>query len=99
MMDITEYIYPELLFIVPFLNITGWWVKHKTMVENKYIPLILGVISIILSVLYIHTSMGTNIFESISSGIIQGLLLAATAVYANQLTKTGKKEEDNDYNH
>ena len=39
-MDMTEYIYPQLLFIIPFLNLTGWWLKHKTNVANKLIPLI-----------------------------------------------------------
>ena len=97
-MDMTEYIYPELLFIIPFLNITGWWIKHKTTVASKFIPIILGLFSIILSILYIHTSMKTKLGESIGAGIVQGLLLAATAVYANQLTKMRKEEEDDDNN-
>lgn len=87
-MDFTNYIYPELLFIIPFLNVMGWWIKHKTALENKFIPLILGALSVVLSTLYIHTTMGTDIVESICSGVIQGFLLAASAVYANQLTKT-----------
>jgi hypothetical protein len=42
--------------------------------------------------------MGTKLGESIGAGIVQGLLLAATAVYANQLTKMRKEEEDDDNN-
>lgn len=93
-MDMTEYVYPELLFIIPFLNVTGWWIKHKTKVENRYIPIILGGLAVVLSVFYIHTSMGTAVWESITSGFIQGIFLASTAVYANQLIKTGKEEEE-----
>jgi uncharacterized membrane protein len=91
-MDMTEYIYPQLLFIIPFLNLTGWWIKHKTNVANKLIPLILGAVAVLLSTLYIHASMQTSVVESVGAGIIQGVFLAATAVYANQITKTGKEE-------
>ena len=91
-MDMTEYIYPELLFIIPFLNVLGWWIKHKTVVANKFIPLILGGVSIALSVTYIRFSMGTELFESIGSGVVQGIFIASTAVYANQLTKTVKED-------
>lgn len=92
-MDMTEYIYPELLFIIPFLNVLGWWIKHKTVVENKFIPLILGGFAIALSVAYIHFSMGTELFESVGAGVVQGVFIASTAVYANQLTKTVKEDE------
>ncbi|MBE6649390.1 MAG: hypothetical protein E7614_07735 [Ruminococcaceae bacterium] len=96
-MDMTEYIYPELIFIVPFLNVTGWWIKHKTSVENKYIPLILGIFATALSSFYIYSSMNKGIWESLWGGTVQGIFMAATAVYANQLAKTSK-EEDNDNN-
>ena len=92
-MDMTEYIYPELLFIVPFLNVTGWWIKHKTSVENKYIPLILGALATVLSAFYISTTMNKSIWESLLGGTVQGLFMAATAVYANQLSKTSKEEK------
>ena len=92
-MDLTQYIYPELLFIIPFLNITGWWIKHKSNMPNKLIPLILGLLSIVLSVAYIYSSMNVSLGESLAGGIVQGILLAAAAVYANQLTKVGKDDE------
>ena len=93
-MNVMEYIYPELLFIVPFLNIIGWWIKHETVIANNLIPLILGVVSIILSVVYIYSSMGMSFLKSVGAGVVQGIFLAASAVYANQLTKTGKEEEE-----
>ena len=97
-MDMTEYIYPELIFIVPFLNVTGWWIKHKTSVKNKYIPLILGVLATGLSTFYICSSMNKSIWESLCGGTVQGMFMAATAVYANQLAKTSE-EETYDNNH
>ena len=97
-MEITEYIYPELLFIVPFLNVTGWWLKHKTEVSNRFIPPLLGLFAVVLSVAYIYSSMEMSFLESLAGGLVQGLLLASAAVYANQLTKAGKGDE-NDNNH
>ena len=87
-MDMTEYINAELLFLIPFLNIFGWWIKNKTVLPNKYIPLILGAVSIMLCICYLRASMEKSIEDSILGGMIQGIFIAATAVYANQLTKT-----------
>ena len=87
-MDMREYVHPELIFLIPFLNLTGWWIKHKTYIPNRFIPIILGVLSTVLSTFYIYTSMGNDFLESLAKGTLQGVFLASTAVYANQLTKT-----------
>ncbi len=87
-MDMKEYVYPELVFLIPFLNLTGWWIKHKSKIPNRLIPIILGVVSTVLSTFYIYTSMGEAFLDSVARGILQGVFLASTAVYANQLTKT-----------
>jgi hypothetical protein len=92
-MDMTEYINAELLFLIPFLNILGWWMKNKTVLPNKYIPLVLGGVSIILCICFLRTAMGKCIEDSILGGVIQGIFIAATAVYANQLTKTISEED------
>ena len=91
-MNFQEYIYPELVFLIPFLNLVGWWMKHKTVVQNRYIPITLGALSVVLSTLYIYTTMGIGICDSIAQGILQGVFIASTAVYANQLTKTFDSE-------
>ena len=91
-MDFTQYISPELLAMIPFLNLLGWFVKEKTAISNKLIPLILGICSVILSFVYTLSNEGVNT-AAVCTSIVQGLMLAATAVYANQLTKQMKKED------
>ncbi len=92
-MNMTEYIYPELLFLIPFLNFFGWWMKHKTELPNKYIPLILGITSIVLCICYIASAFDMELQKTLCSGVVQGIFMASTAVYANQITKTTKGDE------
>ena len=48
MLDITDFIKPELLILVPVLYIVGLGLK-KTSLSDKFIPLILGASGVILS--------------------------------------------------
>ncbi len=93
-MDMREYVYPELLFLVPFLNLTGWWIKHKTRLSNRFIPIVLGIVAMVLSSFYIYATMGETFSDSVLKGILQGVFLASTAVYANQLTKTVENDKE-----
>ena len=83
-MDYARYIKPELLILVPVLVIIGKLIKG-TIIDSKHIPLILGVISVILSCAYLFIESGENIAQSLLTGFIQGVLLAGTAVYGNQI--------------
>ena len=75
-MDVMNFIKPELLILVPVLYTIGLGIK-KSNVQDKYIPLILGVVSIFLSTLWvISTSDIKNwqdvvyaVFISITQGI------------------------------
>lgn len=90
-MDFTQYISAELSALVPVMVAVGAWIKTNSKIKNKYIPILLTVISISLCTLY-TLSQGVSV-EAMCSGIIQGVLVAATAVYANQLYKQSKTEE------
>ena len=81
-----EYIKPELLILVPCLYALGMMFKNSNLIKDKYIPLILTCISLVLSNLYV---LGTGGFSAVNlfTGIVQAILCVATAVYANQLTK------------
>ena len=84
-----EYIKPELLILIPVLNIVGEIIKQSK-INDKYIPLILGIIGIILSsTIIISTSEFT--VQNLVAGIIQGILVAGTSVYADQIVKQVKK--------
>ena len=95
-MEIMEYIKPELLVLLPVLYLIGAAVK-KSKIADKFIPWILGGVSVALSALWIlATSFPANAAEfimAIFTAITQGVLIAGASVYVNQLIKqTGKDE-------
>ena len=49
-MDMTQYIKPELLVLIPVCLIIGLVIKHTEAVGNKYIPLIMGALGVALNV-------------------------------------------------
>ncbi len=98
-MDITTYIEPELLITVPVLYMLGVMIK-KSEVSDRYIPLILGVMGIILATVY--SLIGNDVYgfdgalTVIFAGVTQGLLCASASVYANNIFKQLKKDADED---
>lgn len=95
-MNLNEYIKPELLVLIPVLYLIGTAIK-KSNVADKFIPWILGGVSVALSALWILAtcSMATtaDVALAMFTAITQGVLLAGASVYVNQLVKqTGKDE-------
>ncbi len=95
-MELMEYIKPELLVLIPVLYLIGIAVKNSE-IANKYIPLILGGVSIVLSALWTFATsdMGgsSDVVMAIFTAITQGVLIAGASVYVNQIIKqTGKDE-------
>ena len=90
MLDITDFIKPELLILVPVLYIVGLGLK-KTSLSDKYIPIILGCAGIILSTIYllsvIQITSVQDVWNAIFAAITQGILCAGASVYANQIYK------------
>ncbi len=95
-MNFQEYIKPELLILIPVLYLIGAATK-KSNTPDKFIPWILGAISIVLSALWIFASSpittGAEIAIAIFTAITQGVLIAGASVYVNQLAKQTRKEE------
>lgn len=85
---IYQFIKPDLLVLVPVLFLIGNWLK-KSAVKDYKIPFILGIISVILSSIYIILTISTfNIKEVCSglfAGICQGILISGTSVFFKQL--------------
>jgi hypothetical protein len=81
-----QYIKTELFILIPFLYGLGMILKDTTLIKDKYIPLVLTAVSLVLANLYV---IGTGGFSAVNlfTGIVQGVLCVATAVYANQITK------------
>jgi phosphoglycerol transferase MdoB-like AlkP superfamily enzyme len=86
----TEYITPELLILIPCLYIIGLMIKEIEIISNKYIPLILTGVSLVLTSLYV---IGVGGFSAINifSAIVQSILCVACAVYADQIKKQFRK--------
>lgn len=95
MEEVTNFIKPELLILVPVLYFIGLGIK-KSNIPDKNIPLLLGIISIFLSNLWVLSTSVINNWQDIANAVFvsitQGILTAGTAVYANQLYIQFKKK-------
>lgn len=92
MEELTAYISPELTFLVVPLYIVGMIIKRTEKVSDRFIPLVLGGVSIVICWLYEFMTLGFG-FEALFCGIVQGILLAGVTVYGNQVWKQIKKPE------
>lgn len=83
--SLINYIKPELLIVAVGLYFIGVVLKRSKLKDN-YIPIVLGAIGIVIGVVYCGVVEGFN-FNSIFSGVVQGVLCAGCSVYANQIIK------------
>ena len=92
-----EYVYPELLVLIPVLLIVGKMMKTSETILDKNIPWTLGIIGIALSTLYVISNITEVTISTVTSAvfvsIVQGILVAGGAVYFNQLNKQANKDE------
>ena len=79
-----DYILDNALILIPAIYVIGAILKGTELIKDKYIPVILLPIGIVLAMLLV----GFNV-----NGFIQGVLVTGVAVYANQLVKQALKEE------
>ena len=95
-MDMMELIRPEMLVLIPVLYLIGVALKRAEVFENKYIPLGLGLLGALLGAawLLVFRDAEYNILQSLLMGAVQGILCAGCSVYANQLYKQLKTEEE-----
>lgn len=96
--NIINYIQPELLLIVPVLWVLGKLLKEASFIRDKWIPLILGGVSILLSVCCIYGTAESFTVTGAFTAITQGILCAGVSVYGHQvikqLGKSDAKEKD-----
>lgn len=81
-MDYSTYITAEMLIVIPCLYIIGEILKLSK-IDNRYIPFILLILGITLSV----SKNGVN-----TDAIIQGILIAGTSVFTNEVIHQAKKK-------
>ncbi len=95
-MDFMQYIKPELLILIPVLYLIGIGIK-KCNIPDKFIPLILGGVGVLLSGLYVFATTETNGTQEVATALFtaftQGVLVAGASVYANQVVKQVRKDK------
>lgn len=91
MEQIINYVKPELLGLSAALYFVGMALKNTRGVKDKYIPIILGGISIILCSIWTAavcpSSSWQDIAKSVFTAITQGILAAGLSTYVNQIIK------------
>ena len=96
MMDYQEFIKPELLALIPVLIFVGIGIK-KSPIRDTFIPLILGGVGVLLAFVYVlsteHVHGAQAVFTAIYTAFTQGILCAASAVYAHQIYKQALKDK------
>lgn len=99
-MDITviqELVKPELLVLVPVLYLIGMGLKKVAILNDKYIPTLLGLFGVFLAMIYLASTVSLStpqeILSFVFAGITQGILAAGSSVYINQIYKQATKEE------
>lgn len=97
MEQIMNYIKPELIVVAVVLYFVGMWLKKAQAVKDKYIPLILGGIGIVLCAIWVFATStigtGQEIAMAAFTAIVQGILVAGVSTYINQIVKQAEKEE------
>ena len=97
MEQITNYVKPELIVVAIALYFVGMALKQAQAIKDKYIPLILGGISILICAMYVFAtstcSTPQDIVMAIFTTITQGILIAGLSTYVNQIVKQLNKEE------
>ena len=94
---VESYVKPELLVIAVVLYFIGMGIKNTEKIADKYIPIILGILGVVIAGIYVLATSTFSGYQSILMAIftslIQGILVAGTSVYVNQLIKQSQKTE------
>ena len=97
MQQIMEYVKPELLIVTVVLYFIGNAIKKSEYIMDKYIPILLGVLGIVIcSVWVVSTTTADTLQEALMAvftAFTQGILVAGLSTYINQILKQVKKEE------
>lgn len=97
MEQIMNYVKPELIVVAVVLYFIGMGLKKAEAVPDKYIPLILGGIGIVLCALWVLANgpltSESEIVMAVFTSIVQGILVAGLSTYINQIIKQAQKNE------
>lgn len=96
-MDIMNYVKPELIVVAFVLYFVGMWLKQAAFVKDKYIPIILGIMGIVVCGIWVLATVSFSTTQDIAlaifTAIVQGILVAGLSNYVNQIIKQAGKAE------
>lgn len=84
-MDILEFVTEQAYIMIPALWVMGYVIKNTKLIKDKFIPLSLLVVSVAFSPILLGGYTAEN--------IVQAVLVAGGAVFADQLIKQSGKDE------
>lgn len=97
MEQIMSYVKPELLVVAVVLYFIGMGIKKTEYIMDKFIPMLLGIIGIILCAIWVFATCNCSNAQEIAlaafTAITQGILMAGLSTYVNQLIKQNNKVE------
>ena len=97
MEQLMDYVKPELIVVSVALYFIGMWLKQAAFIKNKYIPLVLGIVGVLLCAIWVLAtctlSTGQDAALAIFTAIVQGILVAGLSTYVNQFIKQLEKDE------
>lgn len=95
--QIMNYVKPELIVVAVALYFLGMALKQAQSVKDKYIPLILGGVSIVLCAIWVLATSeignGQQVAMAVFTAITQGILVAGLSTYVDQIKKQVHKDE------
>lgn len=91
------YIKPELVVVAIVLYIVGIGLKKSVSVLDKYIPMILGGLGVLMCGIYVFATSSLSTPQEIAlavfTALVQGILVAGASTYVNQIVKQLGKVE------
>ena len=97
MEQVMNFVKPELLVLVPALYVLGAMLKNAATCKDEHIPAVLGAVGVALVALWMLSTEAATDGQQWAAlaftALVQGLLVAGLAVYANQLIKQKSKGE------
>lgn len=95
--QVLTYVKPELIIVAIALYFIGIGLKRAEIVNDRFIPGILGITGIIICSIYVIATTNIHTEQEVAmalfTAIVQGILVAGLSVYGNQLIKQNQKEE------
>lgn len=95
--QIMNYVKPELIVVAVALYFLGMALKQAQSVKDKYIPLLLGGVSIVLCAIWVLATSeignGQQVAMAVFTAITQGILVAGLSTYVDQIKKQVHKDE------